>query len=231
MRRSRTPVRYDRSVATRFEVAPASADVLKQVSLFGTGEVCAHAVTAVPKWLDDRTWVLHQPGWLRGSDNLFEVLRDELRWHGETREMYGRTVAVPRLVASVDAASHASLSLPFEVLRSVFPDVYATVGVNMYRSGRDSVAWHSDDVGRHRSSSTVLLVSLGATRALRLRPKSGGSSVAFTQHSGDLFVMGGAAQARWEHQVPKSQTLEPRISIGLRSSWGQVPIALRRCAA
>ena len=37
-----------------------------------------------------------------------------------------------------------------------------TVSANLYRDGRDSVAWHGDRVGRRRAEAVVAIVSLGA---------------------------------------------------------------------
>ncbi|GAB3957467.1 hypothetical protein GCM10027614_73000 [Micromonospora vulcania] len=41
----------------------------------------------------------------------------------------------------------------------------------LYRSGRDSVAWHGDTIGRSAHSDTIVaIVSFGAPRPLLLRP-------------------------------------------------------------
>ena len=67
----------------------------------------------------------------------------------------------------------------------------------------DSVAWHGD---RHRHLATnpvIAIVSVGAPRPFKLRPRGGGSSVGWQLGNGDLFVMGGACQHEWEHTVPK----------------------------
>jgi len=59
-------------------------------------------------------------------------------------------------------------------------------------------------------------VSLGATRVLALRPRSGGRSLRLPQSHGDLLVMGGSCQRTWEHAVPKVAHAGPRISVQYR---------------
>ncbi len=57
--------------------------------------------------------------------------------------------------------------------RDVLPEGFATAGLCYYRDGRDSVAWHGDTIGRGRTEDTlVAILSLGAARALLLRPRS-----------------------------------------------------------
>ncbi len=73
------------------------------------------------------------------------------------------------------------------------------VGVNLYRDGADSVAWHGDRVARELPEAVVALVSLGALRPFRLRPAGGGPSLAFLPGPGDLLVMGGSCQRTWQH--------------------------------
>jgi alkylated DNA repair dioxygenase AlkB len=64
----------------------------------------------------------------------------------------------------------------------------------------------------------VAIVSVGAPRALLLRPRGGGGpTLRHELGHGDLIVMGGSCQRTWEHAVPKSaRATGPRISIQFR---------------
>jgi alkylated DNA repair dioxygenase AlkB len=44
-------------------------------------------------------WIDVLPGWLTGSDALFEQLAAEVPWRAERRKMYDHVVDVPRLLA------------------------------------------------------------------------------------------------------------------------------------
>jgi alkylated DNA repair dioxygenase AlkB len=63
----------------------------------------------------------------------------------------------------------------------------------------------------------VAIVSLGAPRALLLRPRHGGPALRYDLGHGDLLVMGGSCQRTWEHAIPKTtRATGPRISMQFR---------------
>jgi alkylated DNA repair dioxygenase AlkB len=47
--------------------------------------------------LGEGAWLDVRPGWVTGSDELFERLVDVVPWKADRREMYDRVVDVPRL--------------------------------------------------------------------------------------------------------------------------------------
>ena len=73
-----------------------------QGSLLDCGSGPPRPETAIVerRQLTQGAWVDHGPGWLAGADDLFLRLRDAVPWRAERREMYDRTVDVPRLVCS-----------------------------------------------------------------------------------------------------------------------------------
>jgi alkylated DNA repair dioxygenase AlkB len=89
------------------------------------------------------------------------------------------------------------------------------VGCNLYRNGDDSVAWHADRVHRP-GDSIVAIVSVGERRPFSIRPIDGGPSRTWPLGDGDLFVLGGTIQARWQHTVPKVAAAGERISVMVR---------------
>jgi alkylated DNA repair dioxygenase AlkB len=175
--------------------------------------------------LSHGAWVDLLPGWLTGADTVFERLVTAVPWRAERRQMYDRVVDVPRLVSFYE--EHDPLpDLVLEQARAALTRHYAaelgepfrTAGLCYYRDGRDSVAWHGDTIGRGGHEDTmVAIVSVGAPRALLLRPRSGGGSVRHLLGHGDLLVMGGSCQRTWEHSVPKTAAYAgPRVSIQFR---------------
>ncbi|MER7844448.1 alpha-ketoglutarate-dependent dioxygenase AlkB [Kitasatospora sp. NPDC096077] len=176
--------------------------------------------------LGDGAWLDVLPGWLRGADRLFEQLATTVPWRAERREMYERTVDVPRLLASYaadDEPPHPVLGAARTALgRHYAPELgepFRTLGLCYYRDGRDSVAWHGDRIGRGaREDTMVAILSVGEPRVLALRPRFGGGTVVRRQLGhGDLVVMGGSCQRTWEHAIPKTaRPVGPRISIQFR---------------
>jgi len=164
-------------------------------------------------------WVDHQPGWVTGCDALFDRLLVDIPWQTTTVHMYERKLAQPRLTAHValDEGAPPELRAIHRALSDRYDCELGACGLNLYRNGRDSVAWHGDRVGRELETALVAIVSLGAPRSFVLRPKGGGPSTKFLLGRGDLIVMGGTTQRTWQHAVPKVAKAGPRISITLRS--------------
>jgi alkylated DNA repair dioxygenase AlkB len=174
-------------------------------------------------------WVDVRPGWITGSDELFTRLALDgpagVGWRGEQRQMWDKQVTTPRLLRFYRAKERLPdpvLELAREALSRHYAaelgEPFTTAGMCLYRDGRDSVAWHGDRFGRAADHDTmVAIVSLGAPRALLLRPRGGGESVRHVLGHGDLLVMGGSCQRTWDHCVPKtSKPVGPRISIQFR---------------
>ncbi|WP_067842094.1 alpha-ketoglutarate-dependent dioxygenase AlkB [Nocardia lijiangensis] len=198
-----------------------------QGSLFdGSGDLLLGSLASTHRTpLSDGAWVDVRPGWLSGADTLFDRLAREVPWQAERRPMYDRVVDVPRLLHFYEEQA----ALPDPILdeaRDALSRHYAaelgepfrTAGLCYYRDGRDSVAWHGDTFGRGATHDTmVAILSLGAPRALLLRPRRGGASIRYQVGHGDLLVMGGSCQRTWEHAVPKTRKpVGPRISIQFR---------------
>lgn len=198
-----------------------------QGSLFSQAEAPAlRPMRAVQRvQLSHGAWVDVLPGWLEGSDALFDRLVAEVPWHAERRQMYDRMVDVPRLLCfyredaelpdPVLIEARSELSAHYEV---ELGEPFRTAGLCYYRDGRDSVAWHGDTVGRGATDDTmVAIVSVGAPQVLMLRPRGGGETVRYTLGNGDLIVMGGSCQRTWEHAIPKTaKPVGPRISVQFR---------------
>jgi len=183
----------------------------------------AGMVRRVP--LASGAWEDVRPGWLAGSGAVFGALAEAVPWRAERRHMYDRVVDVPRLLCFYgedEPLPHPALTAALRALNAHYGaelgEPFRTVGLCLYRDGRDSVAWHGDRIGRgSREDTMVAILSLGTPRAFLLRPRGGGQSLRFEVGHGDLLVMGGSCQRTWEHAVPKTaQAVGPRISVQFR---------------
>ncbi|WP_405770979.1 alpha-ketoglutarate-dependent dioxygenase AlkB [Streptomyces sp. NBC_00080] len=170
-------------------------------------------------------WIDVLPGWLTGSDALFEELATGVPWRAERRKMYDNVIDVPRLLAFYGAGEelpHPVLAQARRALSAHYAqelgEPFVTAGLCHYRDGRDSVAWHGDRIGRGaREDTMVAILSVGSPRDLLLRPARGGETVRRPLGHGDLIVMGGSCQRTWEHCVPKStRAAGSRISVQFR---------------
>jgi alkylated DNA repair dioxygenase AlkB len=153
----------------------------------------------------------------------FNELRNCVEWRSQRRMMYEREVDVPRLMASfrLDQADAMGLTAIADAAARVIERLkvpFNSVGLNLYRDGRDSVAPHNDHLNEIERGFPIALVSLGATRRMTIRAKEPPKRVLHVDlEAGSLFVMDYATQLHYTHGVPK--TTEPvgeRISLAFR---------------
>ena len=104
-------------------------------------------------------------------------------------------------------------------------DLAALVGVrfnsvlaNLYRDGRDSVGWHSDDEPELGATPVIASLSFGATRTFRLRSRATReSALSIELAHGSLLVMAGDTQRLYQHALPKrAGVMRPRINLTFR---------------
>jgi alkylated DNA repair dioxygenase AlkB len=170
-------------------------------------------------------WIDLLPGWVRGSDTVLDTLLNQVDWQAERRRMFDGDVDVPRLqrwYAGDESLPHDVLTEARQALSRHYAgelgEPFVTAGMCLYRTGRDSVAWHGDTHGRSAHVDTmVAIVSFGSPRTLSLRPRGGGASLRFPLGHGDLIVMGGSCQRTWEHAIAKTaRPVGPRVSVQFR---------------
>jgi alkylated DNA repair dioxygenase AlkB len=199
----------------------------QQASLFGNQEPGFDSEFAALEHHDlgNDAWVDYAPGWLDGDEQLFDLIERSAAWSSPRVLMYDRVVQTPRLTAEVDVGWHPILAGMVAALSERYGMQLDRLSAGLYRTGADSVAWHGDRIARDLPHATVATVSLAGPRRFLLRPRGGGSSLAFSLGCGDLVVMGGSCQRTWEHTVPKVANARPRIALMLRHEYAP-PAAL-----
>ena len=167
------------------------------------------------------------------ADRLLQELRDTTAWRQETIKLYGKTIEVPRLTAWYgDEGTRyvysgiKNVPLPWtpvlrEIKRAVEPPagvLFNRVLLNRYRTGQDSVAWHSDDEPEFGANPVIASVSFGGPRTFHFRHKRQRGLTAFVELThGSLLVMRGPTQHHWVHRVPKTtQDVPERINVTFR---------------
>jgi alkylated DNA repair dioxygenase AlkB len=166
------------------------------------------------------------------SADLFAVLRRETPWRQPVITLYGRSIASPRLSAwhgdPGAVYSYSGLRLEPEpwtpILRIARERVEMLAGtrfnsvlLNLYRDGRDSMGWHSDDEPELGRNPAIASVSLGAARRFLMQHKKQRLRREWLLEDGDVLVLSGATQHYWRHHVPKTrQPVGPRINLTFR---------------
>jgi alkylated DNA repair dioxygenase AlkB len=174
---------------------------------------------------DERGRIVYTPRFVDAATAAawFAELRTAVKWRSERRMMYDREVDVPRLMGSfhLDPAAPSTPEPILDAARRVTGTLgipFNSVGLNLYRDGRDSVAPHNDHLYEIRKGFPIALLSLGATRRMTVRAKEPPRRVIHVDlEAGSLFVMDYATQIHYTHAVPKtSDPVGERISLAFR---------------
>jgi alkylated DNA repair dioxygenase AlkB len=106
------------------------------------------------------------------------------------------------------------------LVEEVTGETYNFTLVNYYSSGTDSISYHSDSESFLGPNPCIASLSLGAPRDFHLRhvdyKTNGVPPQKFVLHDGDMVVMRGKTQHRWQHAVPKRKHADGRINITFR---------------
>jgi alkylated DNA repair dioxygenase AlkB len=167
------------------------------------------------------------------ADALLEGLRYAVPWEVHRIRLFGRQVDSPRLSCWI-GDPHAAYTYsgtrfrphPWPVVLEPVRERLArecgidfnSVLANLYRDGRDSMGWHSDDEPELGSQPPIASLSLGATRRFVLKHRGDPSlKRALELPHGSLLVMRGATQANYRHALPRTaRPVGPRINLTFR---------------
>lgn len=163
-------------------------------------------------------------GWLSPAraDATLAAIRASTAWHAERRKMYDRFVDVPREQAWFGDDRERPFPPHLQTLRleleALARTSFSYVLLNRYRDGNDGVAWHSDREIAGLPKPIIASLTLGVTRPFDLRPKADRTRVLSVDlDHGDLVVMRGEAQTRYEHRIAKDRRVRgERINLTFR---------------
>jgi alkylated DNA repair dioxygenase AlkB len=174
---------------------------------------------------DDRGRIAYTPNLVdpKTAQSWFTELRAGVNWRAERRMMYDREVDVPRLIGHyrLDPPAPSTPAAIFDAAAHVVEHVkvpFNSVGLNLYRDGRDSVAPHNDHLNELQKGFPIALVSLGSTRRMTIRAKAQPRRVIHVDlEPGSLLVMDYATQIHYTHGIPKTDDVAgERISLAFR---------------
>lgn len=191
-----------------------------------------------PEHLDlgDGAWLLWWPRFLPpGERPRLDALCSELPLREDRFRIFGRSVAVPRLVSwhgdpgcryrySGQTYEPQPWTPTLSRLRRALVERtelgWNAVLANYYRDGKDSVGWHADDereLGPVAGDIAIASLSLGAERRFVMRRPGSRQRQTFTLGDGSLLLMRGQTQQHWQHSLPKtSRPVGPRLNLSFR---------------
>jgi alkylated DNA repair dioxygenase AlkB len=170
---------------------------------------------------------------LKEADTIFEQLTNEIPWQQDDIRVFGKTYPQPRLTALFGNEgkpySYSNIKMqphPWNTclqkiksqLESVSNTNFTSVLLNLYRDGKDSNGWHSDNEKELGLNPVIASVSFGTERIFQLKHNTipNLKQNILLEH-GSLLLMKGTTQHFWKHQIPKtSKPIGSRINLTFR---------------
>lgn len=159
------------------------------------------------------------------ADNYYNILLRESPWQQRMRKMYDKLVPDPRLTAYYGGENGYQWTPILLDIKQAVEQVteikFDRVLLNLYRNGKDSVAWHSDNLPADGKHHHIASVTFGETRIFKIRHKSRKDirqlNIPLTH--GSLLLMGETMQEHYEHHIAKTaRAIGPRINLTFRIS-------------
>jgi alkylated DNA repair dioxygenase AlkB len=164
------------------------------------------------------------------ADELFDKLKALTPWKQETAS-FGRPFprltsyyADPGVSYTYSGVTHPALAWPEYLIplrrriEGAASAPFNSLLLNYYRTGNDSIGYHTDAEPELGINPIVPSVSLGATRQFHLRHMRTKERLTFELTHGSLLLMAGTTQHHWMHAVPKTKTpVGERINLTFRN--------------
>lgn len=180
--------------------------------------------------------ILYYPVFIpqKEADVYFQKLLMNSEWQQDAITVFGKTYPQPRLTSlyGVEGKTYTYSGItmqpkPFtkdlitikERIQKITQANFTTVLLNLYRNGKDSNGWHSDDEKELGENPVIASVSFGAKRVFQFKNKKEKSNTfKLSLTHGSLLLMLGETQHNWFHQLPKTRLVnEPRINLTFRN--------------
>lgn len=163
----------------------------------------------------------------------FQVLFDEIEWKNDEAMIMGKHIITKRKVAWYADTNfeytyskitkrallwHPALLKLKSIVELKTGDTYNSCLLNLYHTGQEGMAWHSDAEKDLKPQGAIASLTLGAERKFSFKHKQSKQTVSIVLENGSVLVMKGATQTHWLHRLPPTtKTLQPRINLTFRT--------------
>jgi alkylated DNA repair dioxygenase AlkB len=167
------------------------------------------------------------------AEKYYSNLLSEIEWKNDEAVIFGKLIYTKRKVAwyAVEGfeytySNRTKKALKFTqdllYLRNLVEvktgETYNSCLLNLYHSGEEGMAYHSDGERDLKENGAIASLSLGAKRKFSFKHKVSKERVDFILEPGSLLVMKGETQKNWLHRLPPTKLVKtPRINLTFRS--------------
>ncbi len=167
------------------------------------------------------------------SNFYYQNLFDEIPWENDEAIVFGKHYITKRKVAwfgdqnysykysGVVKQAHIwtqELLTLKKIVEEVSETTYNSCLLNLYHSGDEGMAWHSDGEKTLLDNGTIASLTLGAERKFSFKHKENKQRVDIVLENGSLLLMKGITQKNWLHRLPPTKKVQsPRINLTFRT--------------
>ena len=167
------------------------------------------------------------------SDFYFDCLLNSIEWKNDEAIIFGNKIITKRKVAwygdrdfEYTYSKITKRALPWTnellALKSIAEETsgetYNSCLLNLYHTGEEGMAWHSDGEKDLKKNGAISSLSFGAERKFAFKHKNTKEVVSLILEHGSLLVMKGNTQTHWLHRLPPTKMVKtPRVNLTFRT--------------
>ena len=167
------------------------------------------------------------------ADDYFEKLMQNIAWKNDQAIIFGRQITTKRKVAWYGDQGYEytysnvnRYALPWAVellelrqrVQQLTGERFNSCLLNLYHTGEEGMAWHSDDETDLKKNGAIASLSFGAERKFAFKHKQSKEKVELYLEHGSLLVMKDTTQSHWLHRLPPTKKVTTaRINLTFRT--------------
>ena len=173
---------------------------------------------------------------LEQANDYLEALLNNIAWKQDEAVIFGRHILTKRKVAwygdhefEYTYSNITKKALPWtsELLKlktiaeKITGETYNSCLLNLYHSGDEGMAWHSDGEKDLKKNGAIGSMSFGAERKFSFKHKGSKETVSLLLEHGSMLVMKDDTQTNWLHRLPPTKKIwSPRVNLTFRTITG-----------
>lgn len=167
------------------------------------------------------------------ADYYFEKLLHQIKWKNDKAIIFGKEIITKRKVAwygdkpfeyTYSNTTKLALSWTKELLElkhkieTQTVETFNSCLLNLYHSGEEGMAWHSDAEKDLKKNGAIASLSFGAARKFAFKHKQTQQKVELILEHGSLLIMKDVTQSHWLHRLPPTKKVQiPRVNLTFRT--------------
>lgn len=171
------------------------------------------------------------------AQNYYEQLLNKIEWENDQANIFGKIIITKRKVAwygdkpfnyTYSKTTKTALLWTKELLElkkateNKTGETYNSCLLNLYHTGEEGMAWHSDGEKDLKKNGSIASLSFGAERKFAFKHKETKQTVSVLLEKGSLLEMKGTTQENWLHRLPPTKKVKiPRINLTFRTIKNQ----------